>query len=86
MQPKIRKNESTLKKCIDNLGKENIRNYLKSGFRAAGILPLDRQQVLKSFSNYHKKKEPEYLDSSKNWVQSFETGKMETEPIKNRLN
>lgn len=78
-----------LKKCIDNLREENITNNLKSGFRAAGIVPLDRQQVLKRIPDDRKNKESEDLDSSNNWVQSFETflkesRKKETEPIKNR--
>ncbi|XP_072375486.1 uncharacterized protein [Diabrotica undecimpunctata] len=36
-----------LKKCLDNIGVENISKNIMSGFRGAGIFPLDRNQVIK---------------------------------------
>lgn len=58
-----------LKKCIDNSRKENIRNNLKTGFKAVGIVPLGQKEVRKRFPNDRKKKkESEDIGSSNNLV------------------
>lgn len=36
-----------LKKPLDALDEENISKNLKSGFKGAGIVPLDRNEILK---------------------------------------
>ncbi|KAG5891329.1 hypothetical protein JTB14_036897 [Gonioctena quinquepunctata] len=36
-----------LKKCLEALGKENISKNLMSGFKGAGLIPLNREEVLK---------------------------------------
>lgn len=53
-----------LKQCIDKLNK-NMKKNLKSGFRAAGIVPLDQQQILKRLpSGSTEKDNNDNLDSS----------------------
>lgn len=87
-----------LKKCLDTLGEENISNNLKSGFKAAGIVPLDRKEILKRLPDVDATAKSnsicpqtasEELNSSNNWTDSikafFENSRRrETEPLKHR--
>lgn len=45
-----------LKKCIDDIGDENIEKNLKSGFRASGFTSVDREQILKRLPDGRKEK------------------------------
>ena len=56
-----------LKKCIDDLGEEKVKKNLIRGFKAAGIVPLDRQQVLKRLPGGNNE-DCEDVDSSNTWV------------------
>lgn len=77
-----------LKKCIADMGEENIKKNLKSGFKGAGIVPLDRQQVLKRLPGGKAQNNCENdADSSTKWVDSFksyldESRRKETEPLR----
>ncbi|XP_012563137.1 uncharacterized protein LOC105847861 [Hydra vulgaris] len=78
-----------LKKCLDALGEENISKNLKSGFKAAGIVPLDQNEILKRLPDGDATAVSEELNSSNNWTDSIkaffeESRKRETEPLKQR--
>lgn len=61
-----------LKKCIEDMGEDNIRKNIKSGFQGAGIVPLDREQVLKRLPSKTNQTNNESSDCSSNWVSTFE--------------
>lgn len=79
-----------LKKCIDDIGDENIEKNLKSGFRASGITPVDREQILKRLPDGRKEKERENPDvSGNNWAATLQTylqqsRALDTEPVKEK--
>ena len=52
-----------LNKCLVSIGQEATVNNVKSGFKAAGVVPLNRDQVLKRLA---KKKDPQSKDSASN--------------------
>lgn len=63
-----------LKKCIEDMGEENIAKNLISGFRGSGISPLDREQVLKRLPSGPKEKDGETLnDSGNTWAASLQS-------------
>lgn len=74
-----------LKKCLDGIGEENIAKNILSGFSGAGIVPLDRNQVLKRLPQ--KASTPCQSDSSVEWVNTFKTymkecRMQETQPLR----
>lgn len=65
-----------LKKCLDDIGEENISKNIRSGFSGAGIVPLDRNQVLKRLPPElvgQKASTSSQSDSSIEWVNTFKT-------------
>ena len=80
-----------LKKTIKNMGTEAISKDIKSGFRASGIVPIDRDQVLKRLPQKKKHnlmtKKPLLNNSGVEWALTFEnfleeSHRKETEPLK----
>lgn len=90
-----RQDSKTSEKILDALGEENISKNLKSGFKGAGIVPLDRNEILKRLpdgaatansTSSCSKTGSEELNSSNNWTDSIkaffeESRKKVTEPL-----
>lgn len=87
-----------LKKTLDALGEGNISKNLKSGFKGTGIVPLDRNEILKMLpdgaatansTSSRSQTRSENLNSSNNWTDSIkafyeESRKKDTEPLTQR--
>lgn len=76
-----------LKKCLNALGEENISTNLKSGFKGAGIVPLNRNEILKRLPDGDTTaKSNEELNLSNSWTDSIkaffeESRKKDTTPF-----
>lgn len=60
-----------LKKCLEEMGKENISKNVKSGFRGAGLIPLNREEVLKRLPGKKAVEEDKENDNTA-WVSTFQ--------------
>lgn len=80
------------------MGEGNISKNLKSGFKGTGIVPLDRNEILKRLpdgaatansTSSRSQTRSENLNSSNNWTDSIkafyeESRKKDTEPLTQR--
>lgn len=78
-----------INKFIADLGEDTIKKNLKMGFKAAGIVPLDCQLVMKRLASGKMIPVHANLDSRNSWVQSSqnflqESRTRETQPMKIR--
>jgi hypothetical protein len=76
-----------LNKCIGDMGDENIAKNVISGFKGAGLIPLNRDEVLKRLPRKCDLTDIEEADNSIAWVASFEeyleeSRKKETEGVR----
>ncbi|XP_046689276.1 MFS-type transporter clz9-like [Homalodisca vitripennis] len=82
-----------LRQCLEALSEENVKNNLVSGFKATGIVPLDRQQVLKRLPKVTKnddtnsEKDLNSSNAESDWVETFksylgDSRKKETQPTR----
>lgn len=76
-----------LNKCIGDMGEENISKNVISGFKGAGLIPLNRDEVLKRLPRKRDLTDTEEANNSTAWVASFEeyleeSRKKETEGVR----
>lgn len=78
-----------LNKCLTEMGDDNTKKNVLAGFRASGIYPLDKDEVLKRLPNSLNNIEQNRTEETTELVESFQlflerTRTAETAPLKKR--